>query len=221
MSEKNDVPDLIPSSAVGINLAGADYDFGNVIYRVLTECEHRRRSFPPEQAERMLLAVARQKLEELRPGYLELGGSAPYWDSLEREVLGNVMPRYIRRAIDQSRLEEHEYDVWRKGDMVARVLFSLGALTVGGIVIALPFIPIFESAFAFFSAFTAWFYPELKKTLDDSKHSRLLNRIVAEGQAYQALNQQLLTGAALDEAFALLPGRTPKAPLTDEDQSIH
>ncbi|HXI11392.1 MAG TPA: hypothetical protein VNM92_01940 [Thermoanaerobaculia bacterium] len=221
MSEKIDVPDLIPSSAVGINLAGADYDLGNVIYRVLTECEHRRRSFPADQAERMLLGIARQKLDELRPGYVELGGSAPYWESLEREVLGNVMPRYVRRGIEQTRLEERDYGVWRRGDMLARVLFSVGALTVGGIIIALPFIPVFENAFAFFSAFAAWFYPELQKTMHDAKHTRLLNRMVTEGQAYQTLNQKLLTGAALDEAFAMLPGRTPKPPRIDEDQSIH
>jgi len=190
-----------------LNLAGAEYDFGSVIYLVLGECEHRRRSYTPDELEGELMSAARAKLGELRPGFVAAGGPEGYWSLLEREVMGTVMPQYLRRTARQNRLEESGYEVWREGDVVARVVFALCALTIGGLVIAAPFIPIWEDAFAFVLAILAWFYPELKKAREDGRHAELLNRLIAEGQQYQRMHERLLTDAAIDQALGTLPAR--------------
>jgi hypothetical protein len=65
--------------------------------------------------------VARKKLGEVRESYEEAGGSQPYWEDLEREVLTTAMLQYIARAVEQTRLERQNYDVWRGGDPAARV----------------------------------------------------------------------------------------------------
>ena len=41
-----------------INLAGSSYDYGNVLFAVLQECEHRRRGLLPNEAEARLREIA-------------------------------------------------------------------------------------------------------------------------------------------------------------------
>ena len=62
-----------------LNLAGSSFDFGNVLFAVLQECEHRRRALLPGEAEARLREAARQKLEEIRESYAESGGTPAYW----------------------------------------------------------------------------------------------------------------------------------------------
>lgn len=185
-----------------INLAGRSYDFDNVLFAVLQECEHRRRSFLPAEAEQQLRNLAAKKLEEIEPAYREAGGSTVYWDQLRREVLETVIPQYIPRAIEQSRLEKTNYDLWRGGDLVSRMVLALAGLTVGGIIIAVPFIPIFWKPFAFFLAAACWFYPEFKRLTFDYRHSRLLNTLINDSEKYQK-NSRLhyLNDAHLEELF--------------------
>ncbi|HVF60022.1 MAG TPA: hypothetical protein VNJ70_09465 [Thermoanaerobaculia bacterium] len=99
-----------------LNLAGPAYDFGNVLYAVLQECEHKRRGLLPDRAEERLLEIAREKLGEVRESYVEAGGDPAYWKDLEREVLETAMPQYAAAAADQTRLEKSSYGVWRQGD---------------------------------------------------------------------------------------------------------
>jgi hypothetical protein len=168
-----------------LNLAGSSYDFGNVLFAVLQDCEHQRRALLPNQAEARLAEIARAKLAEIRESYEECGGTEPYWRSLEREVMQTAMPQYVPAAIEQNRLEKGNYDLWRQGDPAARALFGLIGLVIGGLIIAAPFIPIWEDAFAFALAAAGFLYPEIKKTVHDYRHSRLLNRLIAQAEKYQ------------------------------------
>jgi hypothetical protein len=168
-----------------LNLAGSSYDFGNVLFAVLQECEHKRRALLPNEAEARLREIARAKLAEIHESYAECGGSETYWQDLEREVIETTLPQYIPAAAEQNRLEKSNYDLWRQGDPVARFLFGLLGLIIGGLIIAAPFIPIFEDAFAFFLAAGGFLYPEIKKTYFDFRHSRTLNRLIAQAEAYQ------------------------------------
>src|SRR4051794_19116055 len=118
-----------------LNLAGSSYDFGNVLFAVLQECEHRRRALLPNEAEARLREIARAKLAEIRESYEECGGTAGYWEQLEREVLETALPQYIPAAAEQTRLEKTNYDLWRQGDPAARALFGLLGLLIGGIII--------------------------------------------------------------------------------------
>jgi hypothetical protein len=168
-----------------LNLAGASYDFGNVLFAVLQECEHRRRALLPNEAEARLREIARAKLAEIHESYVECGGTETYWQDLEREVIATTLPQYVSSAVEQSRLEKSNYDLWRQGDPAARFLFGLLGLIIGGLIIAAPFIPIFEDAFAFFLAAGGFLYPEIKKTYSDFRHSRTLNRLIAQAETYQ------------------------------------
>ena len=168
-----------------LNLAGSSYDYGNVLFAVLQECEHRRRALLPNEAEARLREIARAKLAEIRESYDECGGTAGYWEDLEREVLETALPQYILAAVEQTRLEKSNYDLWRQGDPAARALFGLIGLVIGGIIIAIPWIPIFEDAFAFALAAAGFLYPELKKTAFDFRHARTLNRLITKAERYQ------------------------------------
>lgn len=168
-----------------LNLAGSSYDFGNVLFAVLQECEHKRRALLPNEAEARLAEIARAKLAEIRESYEDCGGSELYWRDLEREVMETALPQYVPAALEQNRLEKTNYDLWRHGDPAARALFGLIGLVLGGLIIAAPFIPIWEDVFAFALAAAGFLYPEIKKTVFDSRHARLLNRLIAQTEKYQ------------------------------------
>jgi hypothetical protein len=168
-----------------LNVAGSSFDYGNVLFAVIQECEHVRRALLPNEAQGRLMEAARRKLGEIRESYVECGGTPGYWQELEREVLETSVPAYIPEAIEQTRLEKSGYDVWRRGDASARLLFALGGLLLGALIIATPFIPIVEDAFAFVLALGGFLYPEVKQLVADFRHSRFLNRMVVEAEAYQ------------------------------------
>jgi hypothetical protein len=168
-----------------LNLAGSSYDYGNVLFAVLQECEHRRRALLPNEAEARLREIARAKLAEIRESYDECGGTPAYWQELEREVLETALPQYVPAAIEQTRLEKSNYDLWRQGDPAARALFGLIGLVTGGVIIAIPWIPIFEDAFAFALAAGGFLFPEIKKTALDYRHARVLNRLITKAERYQ------------------------------------
>ena len=161
-----------------INYAGPEFDFGNVVYAVLTDCEHRRRVSDAQQ----LREAAAAKLDRIGEAYT---GSDVYWRDLRREVMETAVPRYIRAAVEQTRCERDGYGVWRKGDLLARLAFAFIGLTIGGIIIAAPFIPIFEDAFAFFLSAGGFLYPDIRRLLTDWRYARELNAIIADAQSYQ------------------------------------
>jgi hypothetical protein len=168
-----------------LNLAGTSYEVGNVLFAVLQECEHIRRGLLHNEAGERLRATARKKLEEIRVSYEEMGGTRPYWEELEREVMEAALPQYIPAAIEQTRLERSSYDLWRRGDPAARALLTLVGLILGGLIISVPFIPIWSDAFAFASAAAFFFYPEIKQLFFDRRHTRFLNRLILQAERHQ------------------------------------
>ena len=199
-----------------LNIAGPEFDFGNVVFVVLQECEHRRRGFDEdEQLEEHLFGVARGKLRKIKAAYDEFGASAGYWQALETEVLETALPQYIASAREMNRLERTGYDVYRRGDLPARGIFALGGLLLGGALLALPFFPkLFEAAFAFLLSGTGFVYPDLKRYTHERRHYRLLNRLVEDAARYQQ-NSRLhyMTTTDIRESFHVA---APPA-LTSED----
>lgn len=168
-----------------LNIAGPEYDFGTVVFTVLQECEHRRRSLDDEDFAEAIRACAAEKLEQIHKAYEEFGGSAAYWNALEKEVLSNVIARYSDGALAMNRLERTSFDTWRNADLGARLTFALVGLVVGSIIIALPFIPIVEDMFAFAMTFGGFIYPDLKRYLIERRWARQLNDLINESAAYQ------------------------------------
>jgi hypothetical protein len=211
-----------------LNLAGREYDFGPVLFTVLQDCEHRRRSSPADDAEAAakLSAIARQKLAEIKLCYEEAGGSAGYWRELEGEVLETALPQYARAAAAQTRLELASYGLWRQGDPLSRLALGLAGLTVGGLIVKAPFIPIFEDAFAFVLAAAAFFYPEIKRLVFDWRYSRLLNRLVAQAESYQRRQLPYVSEAGLEAELSAVsvpaagvPAAAPRPTLVPAPQS--
>ncbi len=184
-----------------LNLAGPSFDLGNVLFAVLQECEHQRLGLSPGEAADRLRETARRKLAEVRESYEENGGTEPYWRDLEREVLETALPAYIPAAIEQSRLEKTGYDIWRRGDPLARAAFGLIGLAIGILAIVVPpRIWTVESTFAFFVALAGVLYPEIMKIWHDSRHSRFLNRLIARAEKYQYNSRIHYTSGARMEA---------------------
>lgn len=202
-----------------LNLAGSSFDFGNVLFAVLQECEHRRRALLPGEAEARLREAAREKLEEIRESYEESGGTPAYWQALEREVLETSLPQYIPAAVEQTRLEKTRYDLWRQGDTLARVTFALLGLILGGLIIAAPFIPIWEDAFAFVLAVMGLLYPEVKQLVGDLSHSRFLNRLIVQAEKYQKDGRlHYLSATRLEEELQSM-GKTREKPAAEPPAS--
>lgn len=187
-----------------LNIAGPEYDFGSIVFVILGECEHRRRSFDDDELEFQMMETAKAKLKKIKAAYDEFGGSAAYWKALQSEVLERAMPQYIKAALAMNRLERESFGIWRAGDPAARTVFGIGGLLAGGLLKALPFIPTIENIFVFAFAAAGVLYPDLKRYTHERRHVKTLNRLVAEAAAYQQ-NARLhyMTTTEIRESFAI------------------
>ena len=129
--------------------------------------------------------MAKEKLAKIKEAYDEFGGSPAYWKVLQREVIDTAMPQCIQAAGEMNALERSKFGIWRGADPASRIVFAIGGLLVGGIVIALPFFPIVERVFALGLGGLGLFYPELKRYTHERRHFRVLNRLVTEAAQYQ------------------------------------
>ncbi|HSP34117.1 MAG TPA: hypothetical protein VLU46_07380 [Thermoanaerobaculia bacterium] len=189
-----------------LNIAGPEYDFGQVLYAVLQECEHRRRGLDEATTDDDLQSIARAKLAEVKAAYDEFGGSPAYWSELEREVLTTAMPQYAPAAAEMNALERSAHHVFRRGDVAARIAFALAGLLIGSIIIALPFIPIFEDMFAFATTAAGFFYPDLVRYTNERRYVRFLNHLVIDAERYQSeAKLHYMTATQIRESFAVPP----------------
>jgi len=186
-----------------LNIAGPEYDFAQVLFAVLQECEHRRRGVEPESLDRVLREIAREKLATIQAAYDEFGGSAQYWRELEKEVIDTALPQYILAAADMNEMERNGFGVFRRGDPAARFVLALGGLLIGSVIVAMPFIPIVEDLFAFALTGLGFFYPDIVRFTYERRHVHLLNRLVADADRYQT-NAKLhyMTTQQIRESFA-------------------
>jgi len=194
-----------------LNIAGPEYDFGHVAYAVLVECEHRRRGLPEAGFTKGISAIAREKLDEIHRAYEEFGGSASYWKTLEKEIVLTLLPQYAPAAELMTDLERSNYNVFRGGDLGARLLFALIGLLIGGIIISLPFVPIFEDFFALITTAIGFLYPDLKRFFYERAHAKLLNRLVSDSARYQSdARISYMTTDQIRDSFTLSePKRLP------------
>lgn len=187
-----------------LNIAGPEYDFGSVVFVILEELEHRRRSLERDELEFRLRETARAKLKQIKAAYDEFGGSPAYWTALEKEVLETALPQYTDAAEKMNALENSGYGVWRGGDPAARFGFALAGLFIGTIIIALPFIPVAEVIVTLGLTAAGAVYPEINRYTHERRHYRTLNRLVNDAARYQQ-NARLhyMTTDDIKESFTL------------------
>ena len=194
-----------------LNIAGAEYDYAQVVYVVRQECEHRRRSFDEASFDAEVRTCAAEKLAEIKAAYDEFGGSADYWEALEKEVDEVVLPQYVAAAHDITDQERNSFGIWRGGDIGARFAFALAGLVIGSIIIKLPFIPIAEDMFAFALTAVGFLYPDLKRFMHERRYTKVLNHLVADSARYQEnAHLHYMTSDEIMKAFE--PGDSRRLP---------
>jgi hypothetical protein len=131
-------------------------------------------------------------LEPIRAAYRESELPVAYFVALEAELRGALPAAWRAVAVPFTALEGRGFGRWRGGDLSARLIYVLGGLTLGGLIVWLPFIPIWEKWVPFALAIAGWWLPDAQVAWHRRRYGRELGRIVRRLEASQkALEAQV------------------------------
>lgn len=153
-----------------------DFAVTKVTSEIIAHLERRR-----EKAARDEESAAREveaALQPIRAAYLESQLPPAYFEALEQEIRGIVPGAWRAIAGPYSALEERGFGRWRDGDLLARLAYVLMGLTLGGLIVWLPFIPIWERWVPFVTAVGGWWLPDAQVAWHRRRYGRALGRIV-------------------------------------------
>lgn len=153
-----------------------EFSARNVATEVIASLERRREAVAGDQAE--VGAEVERTLALLRVAYRESALPMSYFTALEEEIRQTLPARWRSAAAAFTALERRGYGSWRGGDVYARVVYVFAGLMLGGICVALPFIPIWEKWFPFALALGGWWLPDLQASWHRRRYGRELGRIV-------------------------------------------
>jgi hypothetical protein len=134
-----------------------------------------------ETAVRDEAATAREvetALEPIRAAYRESELPPAYFAALEAELRTALPAAWRAVAAPFTALEARAFGRWRGGDLPARLAYVLGGLTLGGLIVWLPFIPIWEKWVPFALAFAGWWLPDAQVLFHRRRYGRELGRII-------------------------------------------
>jgi hypothetical protein len=143
---------------------------------VLEHLERRRDQIVGDE-ERVRAEVA-AALEPVHEAYREAELPAAYFEALEREIVQVVPDAWRAVAAPYTTGEKRDFGIWRGGDPVARIAYVFLGLLVGGLCVALPFIPIWEKWFPFALAVGGWWLPTAQLGFHRRRYARALGQIV-------------------------------------------
>src|SRR5579863_4039553 len=135
-----------------------EFAIAKVAAEVVAHLERRR-----EAAARSEVTTAREvetALAPIRMAYRESQLPPTYFAALEAELRGALPAAWRAVAAPFTALEARGFGRWRGGDLSARLAYALGGLTLGGLIVWLPFIPIWEKWVPFALAFAGWWLPD-------------------------------------------------------------
>ncbi|HVR03360.1 MAG TPA: hypothetical protein VMT47_14580 [Polyangia bacterium] len=124
-------------------------------------------------------------LEPIRAAYRESELPQAYFAALEAELRGALPAAWRAVAVPFTALEGRGFGRWRGGDLSARLIYVLGGLTLGGLIVWLPFIPIWEKWVPFALAIAGWWLPDAQVAWHRRRYGRELGRIVRRLEASQ------------------------------------
>jgi hypothetical protein len=155
-----------------------EFSARSVTLQVLEHLERRRVTVVSDEA--LVRAEVKQALVPVRAAYEEAQLPVPYLDALEAEINAVVPVKWQRVAAPYTDRERREFGVWRGGDPVARITFVFLGLLLGGLILAAPFIPIWEKWFPFVLSFAAWWLPDAQVAWHKRRYARALGGIALE-----------------------------------------
>jgi hypothetical protein len=92
-----------------------------------------------------LRAESEQELLQMERQCIELGvDDPPYWQRVRGALQAVLLPRYAALAREEVALSGRDYGLWRGGDLLARLAFAGSGLVLGGLAVAIPWIPVTE-----------------------------------------------------------------------------
>ena len=134
-------------------------------------------------------AAVEDALVPLRAAYRESALPPSYFAALEEELRQVLPARWPGAAAAFTALERRGFGSWRGGDVYARVVYLFTGLTVGGLCVELPFIPIWEKWFPFALAAVAWWLPDAQAAWHRRRYARQLGQLVRAVAARQPAMQ--------------------------------
>jgi hypothetical protein len=153
-----------------------EFAIARVAVDVLSHLERHR-----EAAARDEGATAREveaALQPIRLAYRESELPPAYFEALEHELVTALPPAWRAVAVPFTALEGRRFGSWRGGDLGARLTYVFAGLVLGGLVVWLPFIPIWEKWLPFALAAAGWWLPDAQAAWHRRRHARDLGRIV-------------------------------------------
>jgi hypothetical protein len=158
---------------------------------VVTALERRREAIAGDET--LVRTELEAALVPLRAAYAASELPHSYFVALEQEIREMVPARWRAAAATFSALEHRGFGSWRGGDVYARVVYVFSGLLVGGLCVALPFIPIWEKWFPFALAAVGWWLPDVQVAWHRRRYERELGRIVETVAARQAALEARVT----------------------------
>jgi hypothetical protein len=160
-----------------------EFTAGKVATEVVSSLERRREAIAADET--LTRAEVEQALAPLRDAYRDSALPGAYFAALEEEIRHTVPERWRAAAAPFTQLERRGFGSWRGGDVYARVVYVFSGLVVGGLCVALPFIPIWEKWFPFVLAAVGWWLPDAQAAWHRRRYGRQLGRIVRSVAARQ------------------------------------
>ncbi|HWE22696.1 MAG TPA: hypothetical protein VG496_02035 [Myxococcales bacterium] len=124
---------------------------------------------------------AESALRQMEQQCSELGIDDPgHWERARAVVRDVLLPRYERLAEEENAAAARDYGMWRGGDLVARATFALCGLVLGAIVVAVPWIPIYEKWFPWALFVLGPFVPDAYSWWYRRRHRKQLEALVTD-----------------------------------------
>lgn len=194
-------------------MAPSSFRVDTLAVRLIERLEARRRTWraEPMVASGKLELIAQDQVHELLSELAELGAGERYRLEARRALLEDLLPRYIRLALEQNELEERGWRAWRGGDPLARILGGLGTLALALVLSRFVRNPVVIVAFV--AAILVPFGPELRSIWYRWQYRRALQGVVDD----LARQQEALDALPEVDLERELRGGPPVARTGEED----
>ncbi len=177
-----------------------EFSADTVTRQVLARLERQRATLAGDPAATEAEVTAELALMRVR--YVEEALPLPYFEALARELGPAIGSRWRRVAAAYTALEGRGFGIWRGGDLVARLGYVFAGLALGGLCVALPFIPIWEKWFPFALSIGGYFLPDAQMRWQRRRYARQLGDVVRD---FATLQPRLEEAVKLTDLLAEAP----------------